>query len=196
LKLAPMGNFMDWWIGREYGYKAGRKRAVKAFVADHGKIDSLIGIARGEEGRMQEPGKEPDIWRRNCINTRYPLVDIGMDRGDCQAYMRELGEVIPLPSNCILCPWMNEQELLWLYRFMPRDYVEWVRIERNKIDSDEKKYGERRNLGVWARTNKETGKAILLPDVLKTAQEKYGHMTDDELMDYKMSHGHCVMSKY
>ena len=28
------------------------------------------------------------------------------------------------------------------------------------------------------------------------AKKKFGHMTYDELHEYKMSHGHCVKSKY
>ncbi|MBT5267959.1 MAG: hypothetical protein HOL70_00760 [Candidatus Marinimicrobia bacterium] len=85
---------------------------------------------------------------------------------------------------------MNEQELVWLYRFLPRDYSDWVAMERNKVVMDEIKYGpERRNLGVWAKTDKKTGKALLLPDILETALEKHGHMTDEELWDNKMSPG-------
>ena len=170
LKLAPMGNFMDDWIGREFGYPSGRKRAIKRYVKEHGhKIVNLIGIAQGEESRVQDQSKQPDKWRRDCIEIRYPLIEFGLDRAGCQDYMRRMDEVVPLPSNCILCPWMNEQELVWLYRFLPRDYSDWVAMERFKVQEDVKKYGpERKNLGVWAKTDKKTGK---------------------ELWEYKMSHG-------
>lgn len=43
-------------------------------------------------------------------------------------------------------------------------------------------------MGVWGTKT--------LPEVLETAISKYGHFSDDELNDYKMSHGHCVKSKY
>ena len=86
----------------------------------------------------------------------------------------------------MICPWMNEVELLWLYRFYPEEYEEWVELEENKIqahlDAGEKNYG------VWGRK--------LLPEVLTIAQEKYGLWTDDQLQEYKMSHGHNLMSKY
>jgi tRNA(Ile)-lysidine synthase TilS/MesJ len=35
-----------------------------------------------------------------------------------------------------------------------------------------------------------------LPVKLLKAVKEYGHMTDDELYDYKMSHGHCVATAY
>ena len=37
---------------------------------------------------------------------------------------------------------------------------------------------------------------ISLDQFLKIAQSKYGHWSDEELINYKMSHGHCVKSKY
>ena len=39
-------------------------------------------------------------------------------------------------------------------------------------------------------------KGGLLPVQVTAAEEKFGHMTDAELDDYKMSHGHCVQSSY
>ena len=36
----------------------------------------------------------------------------------------------------------------------------------------------------------------LLPEIIKEAMLEFGHWTDDQLNDYKMSHGHCVKSKY
>ncbi len=45
-----------------------------------------------------------------------------------------------------------------------------------------------KNFGVWGTK--------LLPEVLKEAEEKFGHWSIEALTDYKFSHGHCVMSKY
>lgn len=36
----------------------------------------------------------------------------------------------------------------------------------------------------------------LLPEILEEAIKEFGHLTDAELKEYKMSHGHCVKSKY
>ena len=69
---------------------------------------------------------------------------------------------------------------------MPDDYHDWVAIEQAKLDAN-LHMGDK-NLGVWGRKT--------LPEVLAKAIEKFGHMSADALDDYKMSHGHCVMSKY
>ena len=186
LKIQPIYKFLEFWISTRFGTSCGRKKGLYEFTEKHGKIRMMIGIAAGEEGRMADPDKEPMKWKRENIKMVYPLVDLGMDRQACQDYIRSLGLDVPPPSNCMLCPFMSEQELLWLYRFYPEDYADWVRIEQNKIDANVHK-GEK-NLGVWGKK--------LLPQVLESAQEKYGHMTNAELEEYKMSHGHCVSSKY
>jgi hypothetical protein len=185
LKIQPIYMFLDVWVGLNYYFDYGRKKALKSFAERFGKVDVLIGIAKGEERRIADPSKEP-VWKQKSIRIVYPLIELGMDRRACQDYTMAVGEPVPLPSNCVLCPFMSKIELLWLYRFLPDDYYDWVRIEQNKIEAN-KHMGDR-NLGVWGKK--------LLPQVLKEAKQEHDHMTDDELQEYKMSHGHCVMSKY
>jgi hypothetical protein len=84
---------------------------------------------------------------------------------------------------------MSDIELLWLSRFYPADYAEWVTIEANKLARFKAEgLPDDKNYGVWAKKT--------LPEVLAKAQVKYAHMTDAQLHEYKMSHGHCVRSKY
>jgi hypothetical protein len=83
---------------------------------------------------------------------------------------------------------MSDVELLWLSRRFPRDYEDWVRIEANKVEAYKDRVDPRLNFGVWGRK--------LLPQVLEEAKAKHGHMTDEQLDEYKMSHGHCVKSRY
>jgi len=186
LKLRPIYDYLEQWLGREYGVKVGRKAGFVEFAEKHGKINMLIGIARREEKRCSDPTKDPLKWRRQSINTLYPLIDLGMDRADCQQYMKDLDQPVCAPSNCILCPFMSKIELLWLVRFLPQDYHDWVELEAAKLEHWSH-LGER-NLGVWGEK--------ALPQVLIEAQTEHGHMTDEDLQEYKMSHGHCVMSKY
>ena len=61
-----------------------------------------------------------------------------------------------------------------------------MNIEQTKLNAN-LHMGDR-NLGVWGKKT--------LPEVLQKAVEKFGHMSPGELDEYKMSHGHCVMSKY
>jgi hypothetical protein len=163
LKINPIYNWLDDYLHKQFGTSVnGNKKAIRQFALNHGKIDVLIGIARGEEKRAGSNEESKDRWMRESINKRYPLIDIGWDR----------------------------QEPEW--------YHKWVELEENKIqkfthNGDRTKtlkgngqVGD--NLGVWGKK--------LLPEILQEAIEEYGYMTDEELREYKMSHGHCVKSKY
>jgi 3'-phosphoadenosine 5'-phosphosulfate sulfotransferase (PAPS reductase)/FAD synthetase len=186
LKLVPIYKFLEDYLGTTYQVETGRKKGFKEFLAKYGKIRVLIGIAKGEEKRMADPEKETKVWKRDSIEVVYPLVDIGYGRQECQDYLRAEGKPVPMPSNCRRCPFMSEQELLWMHRFIPDVYNDWVRQEAVKMAAN--LHMEDRNLGVWGKKT--------LPEVLEVAKKKYGHWTDEQLQDYKMSHGHCVASKY
>lgn len=191
LKIQPIYKFVEEWVHKKYNMaeddiKVGYKRAVKHFAEKHGKIRMMIGIAKGEEERMADRSTDPCSWRRKSVEYSYPLIELGMDRKACQVYIDRMGHKVPPPSNCMLCPFMSEIELVWLLRHYPNDLYEWIDIEAKKIEAN-KHLGDK-NLGVWGKK--------LLPQVLAEALDKFGHMTVEQLDEYKMSHGHCVMSKY
>lgn len=186
LKIKPIYRFLEKWISNRYGTVCGRKEGLKQFVRQHGQIRMLIGIAKGEESRMGAPLEK---WAQMCIKREYALVDMGMDRQACQDYIASCNKPVPPPSNCMLCPFMSEIELLWLFFNYPADFNAWVILEQNKIDRFRREgLADDKNLGVWGRK--------LLPQKLEEAKARYGHMTPAQINEYKMSHGHCVKSKY
>lgn len=188
LKIRPIYKFVEKYIHSKYSTKHhGRKRATYEYKERFGKLKVIIGIAEKEEKRASENGSSGMKWFDECIEKTYPLIEEGMDRKDCQEYIVSVGQEVPFPSNCILCPFMSLQELLYLYRTTPFWFDEWVSIEAEKIKANTHK--KDKNLGVW-------GTRKLLPEMLKKAIQLHGYMTNDELKEYKMSHGHCVMSKY
>lgn len=188
LKIRPIYRFLEEYIHHRFQtQKYGRKAAFYEYTKEFGKVRVLLGIAKGEEKRASENGSSGQLWFDRCVDKMYPLLDMGMDRQACQDYIKQCGGVVPMPSNCILCPFMSLQELLYLYRYEHRWYCKWVELEQNKFEANQHK-GDK-NLGVWGSTK-------TLEDMLIVADEKHGHMTKDDLIDYKMSHGHCVMSKY
>lgn len=197
LKIQPIYKYLSDFVYEHYtgcrrNGKYRGKQPLVDFAKRHGKIRMLIGIAAGEERRIAktkpDDNKKPTgpVWMEKAIDRRYPLVDWGWDRAGCQKYLGSIGVTVPPPSNCMLCPYMSMIELVWLYRFHPADYAEWVTIEANKLEANKDK-GDK-NLGVWGKKT--------LPEVLDEALKKHGHLTKRELQEYKMSHGHCVMSKY
>lgn len=193
LKIKPIYKFLEDWIADKYDLARGRKKAFKEFAKVYGKINMMIGIAKGEETRMQQ-GESGEVWRDLSINTLYPLVDLGLDRQGCQDKIESYGHSIPMPSNCMFCPWLSEQELIWLDRFQPEKFAYWEELEANKIQANLHKGDS--NLGVWGKYNKAEDRTFTLRDALEKAKEKFGHWDDDRLNEYKMSHGHCVASKY
>lgn len=188
LKIRPIYRWLQKYVADRYKVRSwGRAKAKQSlydFAEANGKIDMLIGIAAGEEKRMAGDKGIP-VWMQKTIRRVYPLVDEGMDRAACQAYCHEAGLPVPLPSNCMLCPYMSEIELLWLEMNYPKDFAEWVEIEAEKIAAN---VDVERNLGVFGLR--------LLPQVLAEAKIKYAAMSPAEINEYKMSHGHCVASRY
>jgi len=192
LKIRPIYNFLDEYIGRriyheDIPYRQSRKGFIKRYVQRHGKINVLLGISAEEKHRLGKPLRTP--WMIECIQRVYPLVELGMTRQRCQDWIVAHGLPLPPPSNCMRCPFLSEVELVWLFRFYPAYFHEWVEMERKKVQKC-KTAGipDNRNLGVNG--------SRMLPEMLRIALEKYGHWTDAALNDYKMSHGHCVRSKY
>jgi len=187
LKINVIYSFLENWLAENYKVANGRKKGFKEFAARYGKINMVIGIAAGEEKRIAKNEDDPLVWRKCAVQSIYPLIDLGMDRAACQKYILSVGHTIPMPSNCMCCPFLSPVELLWLYKLRREVYEDWVQLEANKIANNTHIEPER-NLGVWGKK--------LLPEVLAEAIEKYGDWTDDELTEYKMSHGHCVTTKY
>jgi len=192
LKIKPIYNFLDHFIGKEiYGVdlpvNESRKNFIKLYVRQHGRIRVILGIAKGEEKRLSQDFTTR--WMRKCLVRVYPLVEEGLDRSGCQTWIRTSGLPLPPPSNCKRCPFLSEVELVWLYRFYPADYYEWVDMEHAKVEKWRLKgIPIDKNLGVHGRT--------MLPDALANALHKFGHLTDEDLQEYRMSHGHCVQSKF
>ncbi|CDS93684.1 conserved hypothetical protein [Sphingobacterium sp. PM2-P1-29] len=206
LKIKPLYNFLDHYIAKKYfGYSSilppKGKKYIKLFRKQYGAIRVLIGIAAGEEVRIAKSNnriqkamqldlfrkvRTPGLkWMETSITKIYPLAERGINRYACQQYIFSVGLPLPFPSNCMMCPFASKIEILWLYRNYPAVFAEWVCFERAKL---EKFNGTKNNLGVKGK--------LTLEEVLAQAIVQHGHMTNDELDEYKMSHGHCVKSVY
>lgn len=146
LKIRPLYAFLDNWIGRNYGIAGTRKTPIKTFAKTYGKIDVLIGFSKGEESRAgiatdlqtaftfaaQERSTDPP-WMRDSIRKRYPLIEMGMTRADCQEYVRVRGLPVPGPSNCTFCHWKSDADCAWTRLKYPAAFARWVRLEERKL---------------------------------------------------------------
>ncbi len=196
LKIKVCYNFLEDYIKKKYGYVGERKRAFYEYYFNFGKMNVIIGFAKGEESRMAVPKQyelfpsfvkdKRAVYIQKNINVLYPLIDLGMNRAACQNFIKSINQEVPMPSNCMLCPFQNEAEIVYLHRFYPDKFDFWIQREEAKL---EKNTGsKKRNLGVKGD--------ISLLDFLDKALTKYGHWTNEMLYNYKFSHGHCVKSKY
>jgi 3'-phosphoadenosine 5'-phosphosulfate sulfotransferase (PAPS reductase)/FAD synthetase len=195
LKIQPIYRWLTQWIQERYfpgrTNLLDRKKSLYEFVAKYGKIQVLIGIAADEAPKrikvVPEGEESPEaVWMQKNILKIYPLIDLDYNRQACQTYIQSVGQTVPPPSNCVLCPFKSSIEILWTHMTYPESFQYWVVLEANKIAANLDK-GEK-NLGVFGRK--------LLPQVLAEAQIKYASMTYEEIDEYRMSHGHCVSSSY
>ncbi|WEK21323.1 MAG: hypothetical protein P0Y49_09235 [Candidatus Pedobacter colombiensis] len=206
LKIKPIYNFLDHYIAQTYyGYQGTAipkgKKYIKRFSSEYGKIRIILGIAAGEEKRIKKTNRKTllarqlnlfqkqkrtqPVWMEASIQKVYPLIEQSMDRQACQQYILQTGWPLPYPSNCMMCPFISKPELLWLFRNLPAEFYKWVVYEQNK----KKRFNNRTvNYGV------KGGKT--LSEILQEAIAEFGHMSDQELDQYKMSHGHCVQSSF
>lgn len=195
LKLGPIYKFLDAYINKRlnYGFTVQpsggcQKQAIRRFGEEHGMIRMLIGFAAGEERRMENSLKQEaqhhegtSFWRH--IKRYFPLIDLGMDRAACQRFLYEASGYVPYPSNCMRCPYMSMEELLWLELHYPEKLAEWAFIEERKLRRFE---GTEKNHGVF-----NTKKTI--KERLTEVRAKYEHLPRPELLkhldNWKMNHG-------
>lgn len=202
LKLRPIYKWLDEYCNDLGGFgfpinktRGCLKKALKKWRQDHGQINMIIGFASGEESRSNKALKleikqhesEKDIWEK-VISRRFPLVDLGINRAQAQALIESYGYNCPPPSNCMRCPYMSPQELLWLYRNHKEKFNEWVTMEDNKLRRDQAQPKFKKD-GSLAPNNGVFGSKKTISDKLADAVKKFGHMTNEELNTYKFSHG-------
>lgn len=83
---------------------------------------------------QKKPREHRPRWMRRTIKQEFPLLDLGMDRRDCQDLIgsRRLlhgGPAVPPPPNCMMCPFQNEAEIVFLCRTQPGKWAAWVERE-------------------------------------------------------------------
>jgi 3'-phosphoadenosine 5'-phosphosulfate sulfotransferase (PAPS reductase)/FAD synthetase len=197
LKLIPQYRFVEEYIAKNYPeiVNNNRKKGYVQFAKYYGKIRWLVGIAKGEESRVADAEAETALWKKQAVVVEYPLIDIGFDRTSCQKYINSLNYPLPMPSNCMFCPYGSAGlELLWMYHNYPDRFDEWVALEQKKLDAHP---DVEKNLGVSGRLHKSgerKGTAVTLLDALEEAKIKFPNATLEDLQDYKWSHGHCMSS--
>ncbi len=87
-------------------------------------VEQWVGISRDEAGRMK-PARLP--W----VTNRWPLIELGMTRQHCLAWMQSHGYPRPPRSACVFCPFHNDQEWARMRAEDAEAFVAAVTFERN-----------------------------------------------------------------
>ncbi|EIF42874.1 hypothetical protein DOK_11856, partial [gamma proteobacterium BDW918] len=207
LKIDPIYRFLEAWLSEKYGVQNGNKKGIRQFAATSGKIRVVLGITKGEESRVTDPGKSPKRWYRDSIEHVYPLIDLGMDRAACQDFLHAR-KLRVMPSNCMACHYASLPEIEFLRRFHSESLIDWANLEAAKLEKHKDRSAMivtdrdgsptytksglvktvNKNLGVFGTTP--------LTEKISEAKEKYKHWSDAQVVDYRYSHGHCAATRF
>ena len=104
-----------------------RKAKEVGNVPRHGRtgvyVIQWIGISTDEAIRMK-PSRE--AW----TVMRWPLIEKGMSRAACLAWMAQKGYPTPPRSACVFCPYHGDPEWVRLQRDEPEEFKKAVKFER------------------------------------------------------------------
>ena|GEM_PF-452357 len=177
------------WIGFAAGeeVRVKRNKAPKDSSADSIGTPATLTLFADCGAASDAVTQRTDIprYRSRCVVHRYPLIELGMSRLACQQYIAQTGMAVPPPSNCQMCPFQNQAEIVLLFRTDLPTWNRWVEREAAKLAKNAHKPV---NLGVKGK--------LTLPQYLAEALLKYGAWTIEQLTEYRFSHGHCVLSSY
>ena len=107
--------------------KAARRALLGASAAN--PVESWIGIATDEPTRMK-PSDDPE-----SVN-RWPLIELGMNRADCDAVIAAAGLPIPPKSGCWFCPFTSRATWQRMKINDPEHFERALAMERNAHKRD------------------------------------------------------------
>lgn len=88
------------------------------------RAETWIGISTDEAQRMNS-GNNPK-W----VTVRYPLIEAGMSRNDCGAWLKAHGWEIPVKSSCLGCPFKPNREWADMKYNRAEEWADVIQIDR------------------------------------------------------------------
>lgn len=108
-----------------------KREVVKRWANAQGvkAVDKWLGISVDEMGRA--PASKGKKWR-----TRYPLIELGLNRWECQKLVESMGWPKPPRSSCWMCPNHTQEEWRDIRDNKPADWQAAIRFDRDirKLD--------------------------------------------------------------
>jgi hypothetical protein len=101
------------------------RQKMRELIGPHSKnnkCEVLIGISRDEAMRAK-PSR--NTWQLHT----FPLLDLGMSRGDCLAWMYRNGYPEPPKSSCLGCPYHSDAQWKEI-KSVPEEWADVVAVDR------------------------------------------------------------------
>lgn len=117
-KLAPIMWKIRDLLGR------GRKERIPARA-----VEVLIGISTDEAVRMKPA-------RQAYMVNRWPLIELGMSRRDCLAWLQAREYPLPPKSSCIGCPFHSDAHWRRMRDEAPDEWADAVAVDRAMREGD------------------------------------------------------------
>lgn len=115
-----------------------------------GAVEMWLGISTDEALRMKDS-------TTNYIVHRYPLIEQGISRDDCNAYLKERGWEVAR-SACIGCPYTSGADWADMRANRPTDWAD-------AVDFDNRVRNQKKGLPIYVhRSAKPLEQAVLNPD--------------------------------
>ena len=128
------GTLVRWCTGRYKVLPILRYLKAHMGATRSAPIEVWIGIST-DEARRQKPSIDPREVKR------YPLIELGLSRVDCEAIIRAAGLPVPPKSGCWFCPFMKQSSWHQLKRERPDLFSRAMAMEENARGKDgSKKY--------------------------------------------------------
>jgi hypothetical protein len=207
LKINPINKFMYQYMSSLYGYPeviytTGVRSPSKANYRMYDqqfncKLRVIIGFARDEEMRaIKSVNGFSDLskWVQQYIQYSYPLIEMGISRSDAQKIITKYKDYLVPPSNCMICFYQSNEELVWLERNHPEEIEEWSIMEANKLKKFE--HLGKKNNGIYGNISLKEKLVQAKLTISKDWKVPIGQLTNEQLWEYKLSHGHCVKSSF
>lgn len=123
------GTWVRWCTDRYKVKPLAKWRKQYMGASKDNPIESWIGISIDEK-RRATPSNRPEEIKR------YPLIELGLSRIDCQQIILDAGYPVPPKSGCWFCPFQKKSAWQTMKRNQPDKFAAALTLERNARHKD------------------------------------------------------------
>lgn len=90
------------------------------------RVEVWVGFEAGEEARA---AKDPNAGKSTQRANRFPLIEWGLCRCQCEQLVRERGYAVPRKSACVFCPYATRGDFQRLAVELPETFEKVAQLE-------------------------------------------------------------------